>query len=548
MNLVEFIQYHQSTDTLGYIMNGFEQSEFVDNNLRAYELVRAIIDANTHGSSTVLSQVQSGGLGKLLPAQVKKISYCTEFNQMLSNLVGLLGWEFSKALMLHTGIGQIVNAEVELIRTSKNYDEIIKHIKLVRNAYGYPNTVDGQFYEWLNGRKADLATHSLMFSGPPQEIPENSLSYYDAVQTSSVDKVFDDLIRQVMNYRAAKNEIAFNTNCEDWYSIMHMLVSLTRFGTYTIDNIDELLMNYKPIGYEGSFIKAFEVSMKESQADAPYVAQENFHPWLNYCKTLNIRVEDYIAAYQGYFVKIYNDTLDFVAEDPPGLNVEITDELLEQLGNVTCNLLVGLGRYICAAEQISATLGKSVRIQFIHVYEGVANLLPRMFNLTFKQQVVLHYVLLGGKLLNSAIAVVTNVEEPIQEEDLPVPERVTTKDTEVRRRIIRKKSTPSATPNTGSSAGSPDKSRRIIRRTPGPSKPIAELDIPPGQEPVAESLPQTAPTPATTFTTPVTRTPTASSTTPPKPVTSPMNRPINRTINRGKAMSFSRATPPSPSS
>lgn len=412
MNLVDFIKYYNDSGCLSYIINGFEKSQWVDLNTGIFRLVRAIIDTNTGGYNKVYKQLQSGITVELREPTVKKISYCTEFDQMLANLLGMLGWEFSSFIMMLLGIRHITAREIEAILKCNTYKDIARQIKFIHNLYTYPVVVDEQFYTYLNNRKADTTTHSLMFVGGGvsaastintynNNTTSSEINYFSAVQYSTLDKVFDDILKQISNYETANNEIAFEINREEWYSIMYMLLKYTTFDEYNVDNIDQLIMNNRKMWKDTPFVKLFQLSMMETVSDAPYEMQSYYKPWLTYCQKLNIRIDTYQTALQSYFTKVYEDTCAVCTgeHNVDGIKLNITSSLITQLSDIAFNLCVGIGKFLSELQNINALFGHSIRIQFMHVYQAALYMLPRYCVIPDRQKCMLHYLLLSNKVL-----------------------------------------------------------------------------------------------------------------------------------------------------
>ena len=100
--------------------NAFERSAFVPTSDEIGSLTREILNKLTPNSSGLQYKLTLSGAIAEEKKSEKKQSFCSEFNQMMKNIIGLLGFEFSKFLQIHMGTFG------KMLRVMKNY-EITRH-------------------------------------------------------------------------------------------------------------------------------------------------------------------------------------------------------------------------------------------------------------------------------------------------------------------------------------------------------------------------------------------------------------------------------------
>ena len=159
MDLKQFIQTHKNNGTLDSIIDGFEKSSFVEPNSDTSVLIKSILSVlisdEDGDKQKIYNQLQSGGLANAKSGKTeisKKQSFCTEFNQMVINILGLLGSEFSKYLFVLMGAKHMIAQEINAIAESQDYNSILKHIINIKNFMSLGDVDDYSNTEELNYR------------------------------------------------------------------------------------------------------------------------------------------------------------------------------------------------------------------------------------------------------------------------------------------------------------------------------------------------------------------------------------------------------------
>lgn len=425
MNLKHFILLHKNNETLESIADGFEKSAFVEPNSDTSTLVKIILSrliSNEEGDKQkIYNQLQSGGLANVKSNKNeirKKQSFCTEFNQMIINILGLLGSEFSKYLIVLFGAKQMIKREIQSISEAQNYDAILKHVINIKN---FINLGDFDDYAKLDETfEPPIDIQEEFYDKYCQPIASSSneeQNYYQLeVKTNRKILVFNQLINEIKQLIKSENVLSFEDDRDEWCAMLNELLDNMILKTYYVNNIDELCLNLGPwnICYDKSFLKMFEILYKESFADIPYELWSSYKPHIRYIENelkLDIKCSKYLTSFNKYYHKIYDETLKSVCEklNPVNgdiLNISITDEMYELLSDVTFNLFVNISKKIANNQLTYAYFGKSTRIQFIQMFQALMDCSPRLYLFTESQRMVLHYILLSKKVIKESIQII----------------------------------------------------------------------------------------------------------------------------------------------
>ncbi len=273
MDLTTFIQYHQQHQSLSAIEEGFEKSSFVEQINDLTNFVKLLITAYTSDESIdeiLHNQLQSGGVAgtkAIKPESSKKQSFCTEFNQMITNILGLLGFEFSKYLFVLIGVKRILMREILAISESNNYEDVLVHMLYIRNILSLgefddtptdtpnelPFDIDEQFYN-------EFDTNEQIDSN------EQTKTYDELELKTRKNNFFDHLIEDIKFAIKKESILPFEKDKQNWVYMLNRLIECLYLNTYTISTIDALIINLGSynVAYDNSFIKMFDILYDES--------------------------------------------------------------------------------------------------------------------------------------------------------------------------------------------------------------------------------------------------------------------------------------------
>ena len=529
MDIRKFLSTQSRNNTLDAAVDGFEKSSFVEQSQELSTLIKTLLNSmirhsltnnvynpvitpadpplrrklhtfirtnnkSTDNTASYLAQLQSGGItpnknnksggtvnitstfvnldendeidSETAVIDVsKRQSYCTEFNQMIYNIQGLLGSEFAKFLFVIAGNKQLISNEIACIARCDNYSAIIYHLKRIKalvelsdtnerptnntnefyndNAEGI--TIDNAFWTSLAAANKRFVEPSLInevddpvvntevvFTTewdknlPTPVMNQLKAGYfnYNSVMIPKKTRFIDYIIKRVTEIVESDNILMF---CEDRDNIHNLLTGFVQhihYGKYFVNNIDDLVINMGCNGfvYDKSFLKMFEILFKETFADIPFKLwqpafdpqdkdveiDEFVPPYMQYIKNelrLDIKLDKYIDSFTKYYNKMFVETMQCIGEKlnkQSILNVVVTNKCYNLLAHVTFNMFVNLARRIANNQVMLIFFGKSTRIQFIQVFQGLLDCAPRNMLFSCTQRMMIHYILMSRKSLHES--------------------------------------------------------------------------------------------------------------------------------------------------
>lgn len=425
MNLRTFFKDNDESNTLSAISKGMQKSQFCEPMNEISHLVKLIITKQTTSNEhqPILDQLQSGGLSNKNSIekfiQIKKQSFCTEFNQTISNVQSLFGYEFAKYLFVIYGLNHFISQLNKQINSCISYESIRNLIIKIKNILELGSSqnsisVKPNFKEELSNMH--------MFANEN----ETDTNYYVIETNPSEILTFIKNVIEFINARIkTDNIIMFENDKALIYDAMIKLFDNLEFKTYNVNEINDILINLGEysIAYEGSFIHSFHLLYLESLADIPKEVFDafyhNFNPVKHFLENelkLEINYDRYLNNLVEYFKNIANTTYAHAKEDissayksnPRMLNVVISDGFYEMLSNICLNLYVNIAKKISNNQLLFSHFGKSTRIQFIQILQAIYDCSPRLYMFNASMKAALHYVLLTEHVLTESINVYQN--------------------------------------------------------------------------------------------------------------------------------------------
>lgn len=422
MDLKSFILYHREHESLSVIEDGFEKSSFVETNSDIAGLVKQMITAYASddvSKQNAYNQLQSGGIAGTKPIKTestKKQSFCTEFNQMITNILGLLGFEFSKYLFVLFGIKRILAREINYINNAHTYNDILTHMIYFRNIISL-GEVDDPPTDVPNESPLDIADDFFEIYGGPDDIdstPHHVTHKFDEIELKTKKVAFFDSV--IMEIKAAikrENILSFDEDKHAWVSMLQTLLEHLTVNSYTVNTIDDLVFNLGRynVAYDKSFIKMFDIVYDETFAQVGDIAPK-LKPHIKIIKNelkLDVNCAKYLLIFSKYFHKMFDETLKSALEviQPTDiLKVNIPEPLYERLADITLNMYVQLSRKIATSQMTDIYFGKSTRIQFKQVFQALLDCAPRSTVYTKTQRAAVHYCILSVKAIKESIRIV----------------------------------------------------------------------------------------------------------------------------------------------
>lgn len=408
MDLRKFINEHKDTELLKTLMPGFARSDFTPTENLIHPLVKDILSTilESTESKKIANQLQSGGIAKTVPKQQvsKKQSYCTEFTQMVNCVLGLLGFELSRNLFLLHGMKFIIRDTIEAIKTLDSYADILH---AVVNISRMLQLGDGVF---------DLDV---------ENTTSDAISYNSSVNRFGI---VDKCVKTIRDYLASNNISNLPAVRSSAYRTLRQMYEHLIVNEYVVNSIDQLVVNcgsQASLCYNGSFLKLFEMTYKETFTDEPYELwyrdvqrSETTLPFYKFILDV-VGLESFsYAKYFGNIRKYYSQIAERVHtsiteltvnpnysrwSSTDVLSVSLTEDFYENIVNVTLNLFVTFAKNLALSQQSVCLFGKNTRIQLMQVYAAIISCLPRGELLNDAQQEVLHFILLAEKIFSDSV-------------------------------------------------------------------------------------------------------------------------------------------------
>lgn len=430
MDLRKFILYHKQHKSIDSFVDGFERSSFVDATNEIPNLIKQILPSpkliGDLEKQKLYNQLQSGGIASTKSEKSetqKKQSFCTEFNQMILNILGLLGFDFSKYLFFLFGIRAILKREINYVRQSKTYEDILTHITYINNILSLGETkntintdespidIDDTFYTTY----FEEDEYNQLFNQQPNS--NNAELYIDIEVKSKKSVLFEYLINEVNKLVKVENVLSFEDDKKEWLELLDLMFEHLIIRSYSINTIDDLILNLGRynVCYDKSFIKMFDVLYDESFVQIPPEYRSQIQPHILFIEKelgLDIKCSRYLSGFNKYYHKIYDETLKSCMEvmtPDEILKLELSDEFYDRLSNITLNLYVQICKKIANNQQVYTFVGRSTRIQFSQVLSAVMDCAPRNTVFTRTQFATIYFILLSRKVLHESVKIVCDI-------------------------------------------------------------------------------------------------------------------------------------------
>lgn len=422
MDLKQCIEIHDKSGTLEHFVAGFQKSQFVENNPEITNLVKSILTKLISDSDKqkIYNQLQSGGIANHSPSKndiCKKQSFCTEFNMMIMNLVGLIGFEFSKYLLVLFGSKLFINRIINEINDCITYEHIETCIRCLHNLL-LLGTENIELPNPITLSESFVLSNYLDINIKVND-DEETLDYYSATNPANhLDEVMTSLMKYIHVRIKSENIISFNQDRNAFVDLLNDLSNKLTLNIYQINSVNDLIINLGNFNvcYDKSFIKMFEILYNESFADIPHEFWNDYKPHVIYIeKELNVDVKcsKYLDIFNKYYRKIFDDTykcaLEVLCDNL--LKINVTDSMYELMSDITLNLLLCLCRKISNNQLVYSYFGKSTRIQFIQIFQSVMDCAPRLHMFSPSQRAIIHYILLSDKIILDSVKSVNEIHE-----------------------------------------------------------------------------------------------------------------------------------------
>lgn len=381
--------------------NIFEKSEYIPVSDDVAILAKDILtNLMADTSVTSLKLTLSGPISGDGKGSMKKQSFCSEFNQMIKNIIGLMGFEFSKYLMIHMGTFEFIDIIINDMELSTSYDELLKYTLYIYNLLKPNSKSTYKFIETqMNPRINPLMVN--------EDMTMNFFEYERSILLQHIE---------------SKNITQFVTHKQELIDRIRKFMSNIIEGSKTFESIDDLVipnMGEYTIVYDGSFLKIFEILYKSIHADNPKFNEKNLITVNNYDvveRYINevIRLPHqplsyYLNSLEQYFHGIYIKTRETLITDSNisanvkkmevNLSSRTSSPLTYSLARIAITVICRLTKLINWKKNFMLMLTSPSRIQFAQILEAMF-CLPSGIDIEYteSQLYVIYYILSCAKV------------------------------------------------------------------------------------------------------------------------------------------------------
>lgn len=325
----------------------------------------------------------------------KKQSFCSEFGQMVKNIIGLIGFEYSKFLMFQMGAIVIAKNIISEMETDTSYEQLLQHL------------------DWTYAilKPFPACVYELIYT------PAKRPGTCSAIPGDTIEEFFAQERNELVTHISSKNITGFHEHKAHVIGELKSLIGNIKSCSRHIDTIDKLvIMNlgkYSVI-YQGSFIKLFEILYKSAHADNPRfndrgpqaITQYNVvEQYLNRTMQSAVRAETYVEYLNRYFAEIFYQTVKALTDDPTikddveKVDIGLTASVTKSLAKITLVTLVKMAQLINKSNDSLRATASPSRVQFFVILFALRALIPGIdADYTAEQQRVLYYVLACEKV------------------------------------------------------------------------------------------------------------------------------------------------------
>lgn len=417
MDLFNYITRLEKQGNIHQFAIGFSKSEFNPITDNVSGLVRAVFESNiklkcpnqrsSKPTQLIYQQLQSGAIAAGANGVVseKSPSFCSEFDQMITNISGLISYEFGYFIMLIMGTKTYLRNLARKIEFVTSWDELYNIVRSISNGFAIGD---------------DYGTFSIPVKF---QIDRSFISFNEDTTQCERKPKFDSILADIQRGITAQNIMALEGKKMEIMKTVLNVIDEIQVGKYLVNSVDQLVINdINPPNYIGSFIKMWEILYKESFADYPpeYIRTSRIKPYMKYSEKISVAQKISLcgADLNGHFRTIFSKIVDEMRSESiysdELVDVFVSDDAYQQLTDIALNLFVTLGVSMVEYQTLYTRFGKSTRTQFMQIILSIGlGCIPRYYDMTHKQLNMLHYVLLEQKSIAKSIDIVRSSRDPL---------------------------------------------------------------------------------------------------------------------------------------
>ena len=401
----------------------FDHSEFVPTTNEIPNMVRDLLTNLMADSKSVSFKMNLSGQITSIPDYNKKQSFCSDFNQMIKNILGLIGFEFSKYLTIH--IGTFVQIDIiikDIKEKALNYDDLLKYFQMIYSLLkSVPNSKyiidDKNSINSIQLNKNNFTNNQFKSLENPicRSINQNMI-----IPDDKISEFFELKINLIKSLNSSKNISEFENNKSLLVNDIEKFISSISSGIKSIESPNDLIimnLGEYEILYDASFIKIFEILYKSVHADNPrfndkhiqsLIGLKLIEETMNQIGLTEKSADQYKSYLENYFTNIYKNTVNVLESDETishlinKMKVEISLSLIEAMAKISLCVFVRMVKLLNWKRDTMLLTSSPSRIQFTQVLESLLFLPSGIdFSFTEKQFFVICYIL-TSKLPNKS--------------------------------------------------------------------------------------------------------------------------------------------------
>lgn len=397
MNARKFFTHFIQNNQLDSIRDSFQQSQFNCNSIKISEIVKTILLKYEYAD---LECQQNGMPGDKISLEDKKMSYCTNFDILIDNMLGVFGYEFCKYILFKINGINILNKYLNMINVKSNsfnsFEDYIKNFMTLFSSMNFKIKDQKKFEEDCKKTKFYLKHKSIqindIFKGINKDIfcERNNIINFMEIKNGSLE-----ILRVILN-NVYNNKIVINTLNE----------LILDFGSLDID-----------IGYNGSFIRLATRLYETNPYNDEVLMKYELKTKINQTYLLNLN-------------QWFKNMIEKILKLYPDITLVIEEGLLSYLINVIIDYFIFFGHNLAILYNITLGFEKASRIHFKTLYNAILLTVPKYEDYTPSQKTLIHYILLNRNSIQKSIEMVENeMKNANKKEDNSQPSKTTKRKT-----------------------------------------------------------------------------------------------------------------------
>ena len=371
MNCKKFLEYFIKENKLHIIQNGFQYSCFNPENIKIYDIIRTIIDSYEYQN---LKCQQNGIPTDKKMKEKQKKSYCTNFDVVINNLLGIYGFEISKYILFRLNFKHVLDKFITLIENTANDFNTLENylMKFI------------EFYSKMN----------IKFSDPEKFNNEYNQTMFGKLHTNSnIQEIFNEMKKDI--HKENSNITSLIEIKSAILEVLKLIIKHIHVTSLIINTIDDLIIDLKidiDIGYEGSFLKLvhklYEEGSYTDEILIQYNLKQKIHPILHL-------MEQWMHNLIEKIINLY-----------PTVKFKINDCLITYLSHIILDWFIVCSINIAIILNVNKNFEKTSRIHFKTIYNAIIMSLPKYNSYTKSQLTLIHYALLTRQNIQKALKIV----------------------------------------------------------------------------------------------------------------------------------------------